>query len=136
MAALTPVTADFRLGDTSAVTTGTAGVAITAGQLVYLDSATAKYKLAINTSAAAAAVVGVAATTAATDKKIAIVTSGTIESANAYWTAGQTYVLDQVAGQMQNAADVITADLVSVIGVASTTQIFKLSIDNTGFIVP
>ena len=106
---------------------GTAGVAITAGQAVYLDSATNTYRLADNndTSAALAVVRGVALHAAAAGQPLKIQTRGPI-TIGATVASGSVYVLSATAGGIAPVADLATGNRCTLLGVGlngSTTRI-------------
>jgi hypothetical protein len=80
MADLVITAANVLPGSSAVIKEGTAGAAITAGQVVYADSATNTYKLADCNSATAAvrSPKGIALHAAASGQPIAILTSGLI----------------------------------------------------------
>lgn len=100
-----------------------AGVSITAGQLLYLDSATGTYKLAdADASATTANVVGYAANTAAAGQYVAVImedddfTPGATLS-----TAAPVYVLSATAGAIAPTADITTGYYPAVVMIAKST---------------
>lgn len=116
---LTPgVNAQFRRG--------TAGVAITAGQLVYLDVADNTWKLTDCNSATAAArdVDGIAASTSGAGQPLAVITSDDDLTLGGTVVNGTIYVASANAGGIAPATDMTTTWRPIVIGVAkSTTKI-------------
>lgn len=135
MAAIAPVTADFRLGTGAKVSLGTAGEAIDAFELLYLKSSDNKYWLAVNSSEEAANATGIAVQSAAVDEPVAYVplTKGVyIKSASALWTDLDVYIVGDTAGQMMDAADAGAADYVTIVGVADGTQLLQITGHSTG----
>lgn len=125
MADLTITTTSVVPGGGSVQKPGVAGVAITAGQAVYLDSATGTLKLADCNSATAAArsPYGIALNGAAAGQPVTVHQSGPI-TIGATVAAGVTYFLSGTPGGIRPAADNTTGDYVSIIGIGiSTTQI-------------
>ena len=124
MATIVTSVADFRIGTGAKLNVGTAGEAIDAFELVYLNGTDGKLYLADNTTAAKATLVGIAATSTATDGQMGYIPSNAgayVDSATAIFTAGKTYVVGDTAGTMMDAADAATGDVVTVVGVAATT---------------
>jgi hypothetical protein len=117
---------------------GTAGATITAGQAVYLDATTNKYKLAdCDLSAAAATVRGIALNGAADGQPIKVQTGGTITlGAGAAPAVGTVYVLSSTAGGIAPAADLATGKRTSIIGVGAATNTLLIKINNSGQVVP
>jgi hypothetical protein len=110
---------------------GIAGASITAGQLVYLDSATNTYKLADNndTSALLAIVVGVALHAAGTGQPLRVQTAGPITiGAGAAPASGVIYCLSATAGGIAPSADLASGNRTTIVGVggASNTIILRL----------
>lgn len=141
MATIVTSVADFRLGSDAKLSVGTTGEAIDAFELVYLNGTDGKFYLADNTTAAKATLVGVAATSAATDSRFGYIpfSAGVyVNSASTLWTAGKTYIVGDTAGTMMDAADAGTGDLVTVVGVAATTTSLQFvgSGGVTGITVP
>jgi|TARA_R110002012_G_scaffold20689_3_gene73108 hypothetical protein len=128
MATIVTTVADFRIGTGAKLSVGTAGEAIDAFELVYLNATDGKIYLAQNTTVAKATLIGVAATSAAADGQMGYIPSNAgayVESANNLWTAGKTYVVGDTAGSMMDAGDAATGDVVTVVGVASTTKLLE-----------
>jgi hypothetical protein len=110
---------------------GTAGVAITAGQLVYLDATTNTIKLAhASTSLATATCVGVALNNAATSQPVTYQTSGDITIGGTL-TVGAVYLTSaNNAGGLAPVADLTTGWYTDIFGVAKSTTV--LTIINRG----
>ena len=88
MATIVTSVADFRIGTGAKLNVGTAGEAVDAFELIYLNGSDGKLYLADNTTAAKATLIGIAATSSAT----ASTTSATTRSAPAAPSASQISV--------------------------------------------
>lgn len=112
--------------------TKNAGATITAGQAVYLDTATDTWKLAdANLSAAASLVGGISLNGASSGQPLAVQTGGQI-TIGATLIKGTVYVLGATAaGDINPVEDLTTGWYRSVIGVAITTAIMALRIFNS-----
>lgn len=111
---------------------GTAGETITAGQVVYLDTATNTYKLADASALATAAAAGFALTASINGGPIKVLTGGNMTTAEEL-TAGTVYVLSE-AGAIAPLADwLVATDYLTVMGVATSTS--NLKVPNSGPIV-
>jgi len=136
MADLSVVAADVLGVSGNTTIRGTAGATITAGQLVYLDSATGRYKLAQGDAAAEDAVVGLAAHGASNGQPLQIITGGVVDL-GVTLTVGEIYVLSAAAaGGIAPKGDLSSGEFVSVIGVAQTADNLLLGIINSGVAVP
>ncbi|MBB5037113.1 hypothetical protein [Prosthecobacter dejongeii] len=105
---------------------GKAGVAITAGQLIYLDVSDNTWKLTDSNSATAAArdVDGLAATTSGTGQPVTIITADDDLTLGGTVVNGTIYVASANPGAIAPAADLTTGWRPIVIAVAkSTTKI-------------
>lgn len=135
MADMTVTAANVALvsGSTERVT---AGATITAGQVVYKDTTDAnKYKLAINTSVAAAAAGGIALNGASDDQPLVVQTGGTIAPGGTV-TVGEIYVVSGSAGRIAVEADNGSGEYVTVLGVGVSSSRIDLSINASGVAVP
>jgi hypothetical protein len=133
MADLT-ITAASVIADPSArVAHGHAGVTVTAGQVVYLDPVTNTYKLADANSATAAArsPAGIALNPAAAGQTLGVAESGLV-TIGATLTAGVTYYLSGTPGGIRLVADNTTGDYPSILGIAASTTVLKLKIQEAG----
>jgi hypothetical protein len=112
---------------------GTAGATITAGQVVYFDSATLTYKLADNNSATAAArsPVGVALHGSLAGQPLAVHDGGLI-TIGATLTAGVAYYLSGTPGGICPVADLTTGMYPTVLGIAKSTTVLDLNIQQAG----
>lgn len=122
-------------GSGARIVEGTAGAALTAGQALYLDSATNTYKLADTDSATAAvrSAVGIALHAAASGQPIAVQTGGSI-TIGATLTAGDAYWLSGTAGGICPVADVAAGDYPEIIGIATSTTVMKLAFLESGVV--
>lgn len=133
MADLTITAANVIAGSGSRTIEGTAGATITAGQMVYYDSATANYKLADCDSATAAArsPAGIALHAAATGQPLDILTRGPI-TIGATMTAGVAYYLSGNAGGICPVADLGAGDYPTIIGIATSTTVLDVLLHESG----
>lgn len=111
---------------------GRAGAAITAGQVVALNTTTGKLVLADADGATGIdRPRGIALNGASDGQPLAIVKAGDV-TFNAVLTAGVTYYLSPTPGGIAPRADVLTGDIVSVLGVAKSTTVLALDIQYSG----
>ncbi len=112
---------------------GTAGATITAGQVLYLDSATNTLKLADNDSATAAVrePVGIALHAAASGQPLTYLSSGSI-TIGATTAVGVVYVLSSTAGGICPVADVGAGDYNSIIGIGTSVTAINVKIHSAG----
>lgn len=128
MADLTITAANVAAGSTAAKATGTAGVTITAGQVVYLDSATNTIKLAdADASSATATCIGIALHASLAGQPISYQTDGTI-TIGATLTAGKVYVVSATAGGIAPSADLTTNWRTTILGVATSTTVLTMKL--------
>lgn len=118
-------------GANASITHGIAGATITAGQAVYLDTATTgEWLLADSDSATViargSARFGIALNSASNNQPLAVQTEGLITIGGTL-VAGVAYYLSDAPGAICPFADLATGDYVTLVGVATTTAI--LSID-------
>jgi hypothetical protein len=131
MADLT-ITAANVAPSTGAVTRyGTAGETITAGQSVYLDSVSGKYKKADADAEATAEAVGIALTGSSDGQPIAVQYSGRI-TMGATVAVGQIYVVSTTAGGVAVYGDLASGDYVTILGVGATTGAIDLYVTASG----
>ena len=115
--------------------TGVAGAALTAGQVVYYDSTNDEYLVAdTETSSTTANAAGVVVCTAADTQRCVVQKTGQIDMGGTT-VVGTVYVLS-VTGNIAPAADLATADWVTVIGIGVTATDIKLGINASGVQVP
>src|SRR5581483_1775072 len=92
---------------------GTAGATITAGQPVYLDSATNTYKLSLAAGTATeATAAGIAVNGASAGQPVRIQTSGDLDL-GATLTVGRVYVLSANAGKIAPVTDLASTNRVT-----------------------
>lgn len=132
------ITAANVIAGTGAITeNGTAGATITAGQVVYQAGATGKYGLAdCNSATAEVRVVrGIALNGAADGQPLRILKQGPI-TIGATVVVGSAYYAGGTAGEIIPVGDFSTADYVSQIGIATSTSVIDVNIQNSGAQVP
>lgn len=136
MADVTVTAADVLAQSDASYSDGTSGATITAGMAVYVDASDSnKIKIAdVTTSAATATVKGIALTGSSSGQPVRYQTGGTVDIGGTV-VVGTIYVLS-ASGAISPAADLITNDYVSVIGVAVTANNIQLKINNSGVQVP
>lgn len=126
------VTASSVVGDgASPRETGTAGVAINAGQAVYMDTTVNKYKLSDSNLAGAKTVRGIALNSAALNQPLIIQKSGPITIGGTL-VKGTTYCQSTTAGGICPQADITTGGDVVILGVATSTTSMNLNIQVPG----
>ena len=113
--------------------TGTAGETITAGQPVYLDTSTNRYRLADSNAATEAARIprGIALNGAATDQPLTIQTTGDI-AIGATLVEGTAYYLSDTPGGIAPRADIGAGEYVCLIGLAKSTSVLGVNIQYSG----
>ena len=127
--------ADVKIsGSNVRATTVVAGEAISEGQLVYLDTVSGKYKLAIATAEASANVVGVAVTSAALDGYF-LMQSSRNYFAGTTLVAGDPIYLSATAGAICPHADLVSTNYVTLLGHAISTSEIEISLDVTGIAI-
>jgi hypothetical protein len=118
---------------------GTAGETITAGQAVYLDTTTGKFKKATANATSVvllATVAGIALNGAALDQPLRVQASGTIVIGGTV-VVGKTYVLSATAGAICPDADITTSLYYkTILGVGTTAARIALNINNSGAQIP
>ena len=131
MANLT-ITAASVLAGSGNTQDGTAGTTITAGQPVYLDATTGTYKLAQNDGTAAeAAVAGISLHAALAGQPLKIQTTGTLTIGSTV-VLGEIYILSATAGALCPCADLVSTNRTVLIGIATSTTVLTLCINNSG----
>ena len=115
---------------------GIAGATIVAGDVLYIDATDSnKLKLAIDTSEAAAAAVGVALNGAANGQPIRYQTGGNINPGGTV-AVGEVYNVSRNAGKFAPDADVLSTVYRTTLGVGTTTSNVKLGIVVSGVVLP
>jgi hypothetical protein len=112
---------------------GIAGVAVTAGQVVYVDPTDGKYRLADNNSAtvAARAPFGIALNGAAAGQPLCVQTSGPV-TIGATLTPGVAYYLSGTAGAICPVADLVTGMYPTALGIAKSASVLDINIEQSG----
>lgn len=134
MADVVLVPAEILPGAGAAFTYGSAGVAVTAGQVCSLDAAAKQFKLAdANGTAATATVKGIAMHAADVGQPLTVQTGGQITlGASAALVVGGLYVLSANPGMFAPAADLAAGHYTVLLGVALSATVLKLQILNSG----
>ena len=133
MADLSVTAASVAPGTGAQIQTATSGATLTAGQVIYLDTADSnKAKLSdANAGALLAEVAGITVNGAASGQPIRYQKSGSI-NVGATLTVGQTYINSTNAGGIAPISDLQTGSYVSILGVATSATNLKLGIINSG----
>ena len=133
MADLSITAANVVAGSGAQQEPGVAGVAIAAGQWVYLDPTDSKYKLADNDSptVAARSPRGIALNSAAANQPLAIARSGPVTLGSGF-TPGLAYYLSATAGGMCPVADLGTGKTATLLGMFTSATSFKIAIQESG----
>ena len=133
MADLTITAANVVKGANATTRDGIAGATITAGQVVYRDSADGKYKLADSNSATAAvrSSDGIALNGASDNQPIEVLTEGDI-TIGATLTAGVAYYLSDTPGGIAPVADVGSGEYSTIIGIAESASVLNVQIHESG----
>jgi hypothetical protein len=114
----------------------TAGVTITAGQAVFLDSTnSSKAALAKSDTAAHATISGIALQNASAGQPIRIMTGGTLNP-GATVTVGKVYVVSANGGGIAPVSDLASGNYVTIIGIGTTSSKIVLSFKVSGVTVP
>lgn len=130
MADLSITAANVSGGTGFLMVTGTAGATITAGQAVYLSGT--QWLLARANAAGTATVVGIALNNASSGQPINVLYGGII-NIGATTVTGQTYALSAAnAGGIAPITDLTTGNIVSILGVATSTSAIQIVINNSG----
>jgi len=119
-------------GSNASVIQVTAGVTVLAGEVVYRDSTDSdEYKLAIDTSAAAAAAIGIALNRADDGQPLTVQTSGDIDVGGTV-KLGKVYCVSSTAGAIAEVDDTSTSDWVTVLGTGESSSVLPLNIRASG----
>jgi hypothetical protein len=110
---------------------GTAGATITAGQAVYLDSATNKWLLSDNNGTGTRQVKGIALNGAALNQPLSVLKSGDI-TIGATLTPGVAYYLSATPGGICPVADLATGMDPILIGMAKSTTVLTVEVLDSG----
>lgn len=111
------------------------GESIITGQLGYYDSTTDRY-LKSDASDPDKGAEGMFLNNGDTDEYVMFISKGRVRLGTIL-SVGETYVAGSaIAGTTQPIADLVSTDYVTHIGVAETTSILNISINNTGTQIP
>lgn len=129
MADLSVTAASVVAGANAVIERGTSGATITAGQVVYLESATTTYKLADSDNATAEirSPRGISLHAASANQPLAVQTGGSI-TIGATATSGLAYYLSKTAGGIAPVADIASGGYATVLGIMTSTTVMKLNI--------
>lgn len=130
---LTITAANVIKGSNGVVKHGTAGASVTAGKVLYYDSATGTWKLADNNSATVAARSprGIALHAAEANQPLAVHTGGDI-TIGATLTPGVVYYLSDTPGGIGPVADLASGEYPTVIGIAKSASVLAVSFQEAG----
>lgn len=133
MADITITAANVLAGAGASVSRGTAGATITAGQVVYLDTADGRWKLADNNSATALVrnPGGIALNGASNGQPLAVLTEGPITIGGTV-VAGTAYYLSDTPGGICPVADLGAGEYPSIIGIATSAAVLSVKINASG----
>ena|SRR6056297_2180793 len=128
------ITAANVLSSGTAFIQGTAGATITAGQVLYKDTADSKYKLADADGASALiqTAAGIACNGASDGQPVNFVKLDADFTIGATVSEGVAYYLSETPGGICPRGDVSTGSAVVYIGMGLASNKLKLDIDNTG----
>lgn len=120
-------------GSNGVVERGTAGATVTAGQVVYYDSAAGTWKLADDNSATVAARSprGIALHAASTGQPLTIHKGGDI-TIGATLTAGVAYYLSDTPGGICPVADLATGEYPTIVGIARSASVLRVQFLESG----
>lgn len=124
MADLSITAANVAADGNSSIEHGTAGAAITAGQVVFKDT-NQQYQLADADDVALDEAYGIALNDAASGQPLTVALSGGNITIGATLTAGTAYYLSGNPGGIAPVADLATGDRVILLGLASSTTVLK-----------
>ena len=105
----------------------TAGVTVTAGQVVYRDTSDGQYNLTGNSSLATSLAAGISLNGASVGQPLVVQTSGDITIGGTV-AVGEVYLVSATGGLLAPEADVLTADYVTLLGVGISATVIRLNI--------
>jgi hypothetical protein len=134
---LSVTAASVAAGTNAQIENGTAGATITAGQVVYKEASSKKFKLADADSATSEvkSPYGIALNGASDGQPLSVIKSGDL-TAGATLTAGGRYYLSSTAGGIQPEADLSTGENIALLGLAKSTTVLGVTIIVPGVTVP
>jgi hypothetical protein len=136
MAALAGITAVRPTRDTQ-VRNMEYGATVGIGQLLHFDTADNSCKLGdSNLSELAATLFGLAMTPGVDGSYGLVAVGGEVVLVGATMAVGETYYLGATAGEIVPDADLAAGHRIAKLGIAVSTTLLRLQIDNTGIIHP
>lgn len=137
MADVTITATSVAYGSNADIERGYLGATVTAGQVVYKDSADNLFKLADGNSGTAAArtAYGIALNGGASGQPVAVQRSGDYTVGGTV-TVGGVYVLSATAGGIAPVADLASGNYTNLIGIGITASTMRLFIGTAGVAVP
>lgn len=109
------------------------GGSVLGGYTVYKDTTDGNKIKACDADVQASAVcAGIVASTGGTNQKLVIYTKGDVTLGSGNLTVGTTYCVSTNAGGIAPEADLLTGDYKSILGVAITSSVLRLNINNSG----
>ena len=121
---------------TAKPSTGKCGEAITAGQVVYLDSTSGELHRASSNGAGTSKADGIALNNCSAGQPISYAPSDQEFSPGFLVTPGEIYVVSATAGSIAPAVDLVSGKYTTVIGVGKTTSQMSLRITAAGVAKP
>lgn len=134
MSALSVTPANVLKGASASTNQGIAGATITAGQPIYLDSATSTVKLAdADASTTTATVIGIALNGASAGQPISWVTGDGDFTPGATLVSGESYYLGSTAGAINPVGDLATGwyPVLLFIAKSTTKAVMQIVVQNT-----
>ncbi len=137
MADLVITAANVLASGQASTETGVAGVALTAGQLVYKEAATGRFKGTDCDDATVEkrSIYGIALNGAAIGQPVSVAKSDPDFTPGATLTKGSRYYASGVAGAIAPEADLASGDHVALLGVASSTTKLVMTPFNSGVVI-
>lgn len=116
---------------------GTAGVAISAGDVIFRDETDSKMKLAEadNANAAVADAKGIATNSAGIGQTVGFLDAGDI-NLGITLVPGNTHILSGTPGKIGLASDLVSTWRLVYLGYPVTASVFRVAVKNTGFQKP
>ena len=131
MANLSITAANVIQGAGAVTSTGISGVAVTAGQSVYLDATDSKYKLADANAAASVNEASIALHAAAINQPLTVQTGGTL-AIGATVAVGTAYYVSTTAGSICLESDLSSGDFPYLLGYATAAGTITMFRKNFG----
>lgn len=131
MADLTQTAANVQAGAGAGTVRRTAGVAITAGDAVFVAADNDVEPAQKDVDAVSAEAIGIALNDAAVGQPVVVQTSGLI-NVGATLVVGETYIVGAAAGAIAPVADAVATNFSTILGIAVSTSQLKLGINASG----